>query len=67
MKSVQSSTVKAYSFDPATRNLDVEFHSGRKYRYEGVDKKTYAELEAAKSKGSFFHSSIMGKHTVIKL
>lgn len=63
----RSSTVRAFSYLPDKKQLDVEFHSGRKYRYSGVPAEIHEGLKAANSKGSFLHSSIIGKFDTTKL
>lgn len=51
---VRSSVIRWYGYHPATRVLEIEFHSGRIYRYSGVPPATHAALEAAPSKGQYF-------------
>lgn len=49
-----SATIKAIGYDHASRVLQVEFVSGARYRYRGVDPGLYAEFLSAPSKGTFF-------------
>lgn len=64
---VQSSTIKSVGYDPASRELEVHFASGGRYRYQDVDAKTHAALMSAPSIGGHFHKHIRPKFTGTKL
>jgi hypothetical protein len=49
-------------YDPATRTLEVEFHSGGVYQYAGVPVRVYQGLIHAASKGRYFHDHIKGRY-----
>jgi hypothetical protein len=57
---VQSSNIKSVGYDDATRELEVHFHGGNKYRYANVDPRTHQQLVSAKSVGAHFHQHIRG-------
>ena len=62
MKSVNSSMLHSYGFDPETGELHITFHGkegpGSTHAYQGVDEKTFAAFDAAESKGKFFGANI---------
>jgi hypothetical protein len=51
---VVSSNLASVGYDPNTRTLEVQFHSGGIYQYSGVPQPVYADLMAASSHGRFF-------------
>ena len=53
-----SSVIRAFHYDPQTRELQVEFTSGRCYRYLAVPPETAAAMRGAFSKGSYFNRHI---------
>ena len=53
-----STVIRRFDYDPASRALDIEFVSGRRYRYAEVPADTAAAFRAAFSKGRFFNSHI---------
>jgi len=58
--SVESSNVQAVGYDPIRSILEVEFHNGGIYQYEGVTPEIYDQLMSASSKGQFLHRVIRG-------
>lgn len=59
---VESSNIKAVDYEPDSRALTVEFHSGAQHRYEDVSAEKHAEFMKSDSKGSYFHANIRGAH-----
>jgi hypothetical protein len=55
---VASSTIAAIGYDESWEVLEVEFVSGRIYRYLGVPAEVFDALSAARSKGKFFNDHI---------
>ncbi|HSK95041.1 MAG TPA: KTSC domain-containing protein [Euzebyales bacterium] len=55
---VDSSSIAAVGYDPATRVLHVRFVSGRAYLYHDVPPSTYAALLRAESKGAYFNREV---------
>ena len=53
-----SSVIRSYHYDPARRRLELQFVSGRRYRYHDVPEETYAAMRKAFSKGVFFNAHI---------
>ena len=50
---VSSTNVKSAGYDPASKTLSVEFHSGGIYNYHNVSTSQALQFAQAKSKGSF--------------
>lgn len=57
-KQVGSSAIRVIGYAPERRLLEVEFHSGRVYRYHGVPPAVHRRFLAAESKGRFFNFEI---------
>ncbi|HSQ95048.1 MAG TPA: KTSC domain-containing protein [Croceibacterium sp.] len=53
-----STVIRSFDYDPRTKTLDVEFVSGRCYRYAGAPPKVVAAFREAFSKGRFFNAHI---------
>jgi hypothetical protein len=64
---LQSRSIKAAGYDPERALLEVEFHSGAMYRYEGVPAGVYQELLAAESHGRYFNQNIRNRYLTVKL
>jgi hypothetical protein len=58
MTPVKSSNILAICYDETAQALHVTFKGGGTYSYAGVPKALHAEMLAADSVGSFFHSRI---------
>ena len=56
---VESSALAAIGYDPVKKALEIEFHHGAIYRYDGVPDTLFQRLWAAESKGAFFHNHIL--------
>ena len=59
---VRSSNIRSVGYDPASRKLEVEFHSRGVYQYSGVPETIYQGLMRAASKGSYFHDHIKDRY-----
>ena len=55
---VKSSTIKSLGYDPESKRMHVEFHSGGVYEYADVQPHEHAKLCAAESCGKHFHAHI---------
>lgn len=64
---VESSNIKAVGYDPASQQLEVEFHSGAVHCYHGVPADKHQAMIAAKSVGGYFHANIRGQHKGTKV
>jgi hypothetical protein len=53
-----SSVIRSYRYDPAQRRLELQFVSGRRYRYHDVPEETWRGMLEAFSKGEFFNENI---------
>ena len=53
-----STVIRRFTYDPPSRALEVEFVSGRRYRYAGVPEDVAARFRGAFSKGRFFNAHI---------
>ena len=64
---VTSSSIASVGYDSATQILEVEFHNGSLYRYEGVPEIEYAALMAAESKGTHFNECVRDRYPFRRL
>jgi hypothetical protein len=55
---VDSSMIAAVSYDAPRCALEIEFRSGRVYRYVDVPREVFRALLSARSKGEFFQANI---------
>jgi hypothetical protein len=53
-----SSVIRSYDYDPLQRRLELQFVSGRRYRYHDVPEEVWREMRRAFSKGEFFNERI---------
>jgi hypothetical protein len=53
-----STVIRRFAYDPADEALDVEFVSGRRYRYRPVPEDVARRFREAFSKGRFFNAHI---------
>ena len=53
-----STVIRRFSYRPEARALEVEFVSGRRYRYYGVPEGIASRFRSAFSKGHFFNARI---------
>jgi lysyl-tRNA synthetase class 2 len=53
-----SSVIRAYRYNPESRDLLVVFQTGKRYVYRKVPPETHEALKAAFSKGYFFNRHI---------
>ena len=53
-----SSVIRRFAYDAATRALDVEFVSGKRYRYREVPEEVAAAFRGAFAKGRYFNAHI---------
>jgi len=54
----ESSNIKGSVYNKFTRELIIEFSSGKKYKYDDQSYFDYLKFKKAKSQGSVFHSDI---------
>jgi KTSC domain len=58
MPHVDSSVIEAVHYEPATAELTITFHSGRRYVYFAVPRGVSDALLAAPSIGGYFNAHI---------
>jgi hypothetical protein len=61
-----SSVIRSFTYDPAARRLDIEFVSGRHYRYLDVPARIAAALHRAASRGGFFNRRIRDRYRFVR-
>jgi hypothetical protein len=59
---VRSSNIRSVGYEPESRTLEVEFHSGGVYQYSGVPETVHDGFIRAASKGSYFHDHIKDRY-----
>ncbi len=59
---LDSGVLRSAGYDPATAQLEIEFHSGDVYRYYAVPPSVFRELFEAASPGAFFNRRISGRY-----
>lgn len=62
-----STVISTFDYNPATRVLDVDFVSGRRYRYADVPGDVAEAFRAAFSKGRFFNTYIRDNFTCLEV
>lgn len=64
---VQSSNIRAVGYDPATREMQVQFLGGGIYSHSEITPQKHAEFVAAKSKGKHYNDVFRGKNGYKKI
>lgn len=67
MVPVSSSNLESVGYDPDTRILRIQFHSGGLYEYYNVPRYIHAGLMSAASHGEYFHEYIRDVYSYRKL
>ena len=57
-----SSVVRAFTYEPEARRLDVAFTSGRAYSYHDVPLAVFDAMKASFAKGEFFNRHVRGRY-----
>lgn len=57
-----STVIRRFAYQPEEQALDIEFVTGRVYRYRGVPENVAAAMKAAFSKGSYFNRAIRDRY-----
>lgn len=55
---VSSSNISAIGYDQESQVLEIEFHDGSVYQYDGVPQSVYSDLMSAGSHGQYLHHNI---------
>ena len=61
-REVKSSSMRRIGYEYHTHTMDIEFNSGRIYRYNGVPPEIVNNLLNAGSKGEYFAAHVVGKY-----
>lgn len=59
---VESSSLQSVGYDVTNQVLEIQFRTGRVYRYFGVPPDVYSSLMQASSLGAFFNASIRDQY-----
>ena len=59
--------IRRFEYDPAAQALDVEFVSGRRYRYADVPDEVARSFREAFAKGRFFNAHIRDHYSCTEL
>ena len=59
-RALASSNLDAYRYDPESRELLIQFHGGRIYRYYNISQEMADALGSASSPGGWFHATLRG-------
>ncbi len=62
-----STVIRRFDYHPASAALDVEFVSGRLYRYNRVPAEVAEAFRSAFSKGRFFNARIRDRYPCTEL
>jgi lysyl-tRNA synthetase class 2 len=58
---VESSSVSSVGYDSEGSTLEIEFRSGRRYRYFAVPRRAFEELMTASSIGAYVNKRIKSR------
>jgi hypothetical protein len=64
---VTSTSIRTVGYDAELRHLEVEFHNGRRYRYERFPRHLYHRLVNASSVGELFHQEVRPLYKAIEI
>jgi hypothetical protein len=64
---LQSTSLKAATYQDKDAVLELEFRSGAIYRYLAVPEQVYQELVKAESKGQYFNQHIRNRYTYTRI
>jgi len=59
---VKSSNIKSVGYDPKTKVLEVEFHTGAVHQYADVSPQKHRAMMRAKSVGGYFSVNVKNFH-----
>jgi hypothetical protein len=62
-----STVIRSFDYLPALNALDVEFVSGRRYRYRDVPQEVAEAFRSAFAKGRFFNARIRDRYDCSEL
>jgi hypothetical protein len=59
---VSSSNISSIGYEPESQVLEIEFHDGSIYQYDGVPQSVYEGLMNASSHGQYLHQHIKDRY-----
>ncbi len=62
-----STVIRRFDYDASTHALDIQFVSGRRYRYFDVPERVAEQMRAAPSKGRFFNARLRDRYRFARL
>lgn len=62
-----STVVRRFTYDSASSALEVEFVSGRRYRYAAVPPEVAEDFRSAFSKGRFFNARVRDRYACTEI
>lgn len=62
-----STAIRRYAYDAERRRLEIEFITGRRYRYDDVPASVADAMARATSKGGFFNRRIRDRYPFERL
>jgi len=62
-----STSIEKIGYGEANATLEIQFHSGGRYRYQRVPRTLFEQMVEADSIGKFYHQNIKGKFASEKL
>lgn len=65
--SVNSRMILGVRYNEVTREMDIVFRTGEKYRYKKIPRSIYDGLMSADSAGQFMHKKILGHYDYERL
>ena len=65
--SVNSRMILGVRYNAKTREMDIVFRTGEKYRYKRVPRAVYDELISADSHGQYMHQRVLGHYDYERL
>ena len=63
---LNSTNIHEIIYQPASRTLEIYFHSGHAYCYAGVPSRIFQEFLEAPSAGRFYNRRIKGQYTSLR-
>lgn len=64
---VSSTDIRSIGYEPESKILEIEFHSGGIYQYFGVPASVYQGLMSAASHGKYFHQHVKNVYEYVKI
>lgn len=62
-----STVIRRFDYSPESKELTVEFVTGRRYLYSGVPKDEFEAMRRAFAKGSYFNRRIRDRYACREL